>query len=71
MSGGKEERSRDDIRLSISMQADNIEKSLLVFSKLFDEFSTEWLLSVEANYLEFLNYFLCSIKKFHECKKSS
>lgn len=67
----KTERSRDQVRLSIAIQSDNIEKNMLKFSKLFDEFSIEWLLGVESNYKEFLNYVLCSIKKHEENRKSS
>lgn len=70
MPKGNKERTFDDVRLSIAMQSDTIEKTMLKFSKLFDEFSMDWLLGVESNYKEFLNYCLCSIKKHEENKKS-
>lgn len=70
MPGNNKKRSFDEVRLSIAMHSDNIEKSMLKFSKLFDDFSMEWLLGVEANYKEFLNYLFCSIMKHLENKKS-
>lgn len=70
MSGDKNKRSIIEVRTSIAITADEIEKSMLKFSKLFDEFSMEWLLGVDSNYKEFLNYCLCSIKRHEENKKS-
>lgn len=71
MSSNDKIGSRDQLRLSIANQADHIEKNMKAFSILFDEFCLDWLKGVDANYKEFLNYLLCSIKKFEESKKSS
>lgn len=65
------QRSRIEVLTSIAIQANDIAKNMLIFSKLFDEFSMKWLLGVESNYKEFLNYCLCSIKKHDENRKSN
>lgn len=64
------DRSRVDILTSIGVQAHNIKNNMRIFSDSFNEFSIKWLLGVEANYKEFRNYLLCSIKKHEENKKS-
>lgn len=64
------QRSRTNVRSSIAIQEQKIKINMQIFSNLFDEFSMEWLLGVEANYKSFLNYCVCSIKKHEDNKKS-
>ena len=47
---------------NISMKEDMIEEHLHKISKLFPEFSLEWLTAVEKNYDSFLNYLMTAIK---------
>lgn len=70
MPKNNKKKSRIELLVSIAMQERHIKKSMSEFSKLFNEFSFEWLSGVESNYIEFLNYCLCSIKKHEENKKS-
>jgi len=63
-------RTRDQVMLSLAMQSDHIEDSISNLSKLFPEFSIEWLEGVEANYKSFLDYCSGAVKAHLENKKS-
>ena len=63
-------KTRYELMLTIAIQADHIEGTMLKFSKLFPEFNIKWLLGVEANYNQFLNYCSGAIKAHEENKKS-
>jgi len=63
-------RTRGQVILSLAMQADHIEMSISKLSKLFPEFSIDWLEGVEANYKSFLDYCSGAVKAHEENKKS-
>ncbi len=63
-------KTRDEVTVSIAVQEELIEDALLALPKLFQEFSLEWLTSIEANYKQFLDYCNCVVKTHQESKKS-
>lgn len=63
-------KTRGEVTIAIAVIEEKIEDSLLALPKLFNEFSLEWLTSVEANYKEFLDYCDCVVKRHNESKKS-
>ena len=63
-------KTRDEVMLSITMQADHIEGTMLKFTKLFPEFNMKWLLGVEDNYKQFLDFLSGATKAHEENKKS-
>jgi hypothetical protein len=62
-------KTRDEIMLSIANAENIIVDKMHDLYSLCPVFSNEWILSVEVNYAQFLDYCECVIKKHQESKK--
>ena len=64
-------RTRDEIMLSIVTKENQINEKMHSLYSYCPEFSEEWIVSVESNYIQFLDYCDCCIKQHLKNKKSS
>ena len=61
-------KTRDQVSLSIAVCEEQIIEKMPGLTKLYSEFSLEWMLSVEKNFKQFVDYCEC-VKKTHEENK--
>lgn len=62
-------KTRDEVMLSIVTKENQINEKMHSLYSHCPDFSQEWILSVEANYEQFLDYCECVVKKHLESKK--
>ena len=62
--------TREELMLSIVTKENQINEKMQSLYHYCPEFSIEWVLSVEANYNQFLDYCDCCIKQHLKNKKS-
>ena len=66
----KQKSAEVQIMEYITVKEEMIEEHMHKISKLFSEFSLDWLTAVEKNYDSFLNYLTLAIKTHRENKLS-